>query len=444
MNSFFRHSVFFIFCLPVLLVAQEYTLPKSEKYEKVKFKLVNNLIIVPVDVNGAKLSFILDSGVNKPILFNLSDQDSIQINDVREVSIRGLGDGDPIKALSSSNNTFQIGKARNNNQLLYVVMDKELNLSPRLGIVVHGIIGYDLFRDFVVSINYSSKVIKLYDPQLYKPKKRAKEQTLSLHLEKSKAYLKGFVLIGDKQNVPVKLLVDSGSSDALWLFEDVEKGLDVPKNSYQDFLGQGLNGGIYGKRTKIKGLVLGEFHLKEAKTAFPDMEYFSSITSFGERNGSLGGEILKRFTAVYNYRDSTVRLRKNAMFNDPFNFNLSGINLQHNGMRYISESIADSRGVVRDKGDSFGNVQIVFESKTRLSIVPEIIVSGIRAGSPGQEAGLREGDVILAVNGKKVHNYELQKILEMLNEKEGKRVKVQVARFGNDVMVTYVLKKMFK
>ncbi|MDX1328182.1 MAG: aspartyl protease family protein [Arenibacter sp.] len=444
MIAFFKHTCLLLFCLPVLINAQQYILPHGKKYEKVQFKLVNNLILIPVDVNGAKLSFILDSGVNTPILFNISDQDSIQINDVTEVSIRGLGDGEPIKALRSSNNTFKIGNARNHQQMLYVVMDRELNFSPRLGVVVHGIIGYDLFRDFVVSINYVSQVIKLHNPKHYKQKKNAKTQTLPIHIVKNKAYVEGAVAMGDQQNIPVKLLIDSGSSDALWLFQNEQRGLHVPPNHYEDFLGQGLSGSVYGKRTKIKGLSLGDFHLKEAKTAFPDMEYFSSITSFGGRNGSLGGEILKRFTAVYNYGAGTISLRKNAMFNDPFNFNLSGIDLQHNGVRYISERITNAKGVVEEKGDSFGTVQILFEDRSRISIVPEIIVSGIRAGSPGQEAGLRKGDVILAVNGKKVHDYELQEILSMLNAKEGKKIKVQVDRLGSDVIVSYVLKKMFK
>src|SRR5690606_41597713 len=103
-----------------------------------------------------------------------------------------------------------------------------------------------------------------------------------------------------------------------------------------------------GKRTKIDGLSLGEFHLEGIKTAFPDIRYFGSIGSMGERNGSLGGEILKRFTTVFDYGKGTVSLRKNSMFNDPFDFNLSGIDLQHNGMRYISERIADARGVTSD------------------------------------------------------------------------------------------------
>src|SRR5690606_26608750 len=111
---------------------------------------------------------------------------------------------------------------------------------------------------------------------------------------------------------------------------------------------------------------LGEFRLEGIKTAFPDVRYFSSITNMEDRNGSLGGEILKRFTAVFNYGEGTISLRKNSMFNDPFDFNLSGIDLQHNGMRYISESIAEAGSVVNDREDSYGNVQIVFANRTRL------------------------------------------------------------------------------
>ncbi|TQO35795.1 aspartyl protease [Arenibacter algicola] len=443
--AFLRHMVFLIWCCPVLLLSQNFKLPSGEKFQKVKFELVNNLIIIPIEVNGAQLSFILDSGVNKPILFNLSDKDSIQINNVSEIVIKGLGEGEPINALISSSNLFRIGEVVNTDQQLYVVMDKELNLSPRLGIPVHGIIGYDLFRDFIVELNYSSKYLKLHDPDLYRSKKSSKTRKLPLQIIQNKAYVQGDVLMKNKQSIPVKLLIDSGSSDALWLFEDLDRGLGVPRDNYVDFLGQGLSGSIYGKRTKIDGIKLAGFLLKDAKTAFPDLQYFNSMTTFGDRNGSLGGEVLKRFTLVFNYGNSTLSLRKNSLFNKPFDFNLSGIDIQHNGMRYISESIADANGaVLADSGKSFGDVQILFENMTRLSMVPEIIVSGIRAGSPGHEAGLQEGDVILAVNGKKVHHYKLQQILQMLNDKEGKRVKVLIERYQKDMLITYVLKDVFK
>lgn len=446
MKAFLRQLVYLLFSvLPIFIFSQTYELPQGESFQKVKFKLVNNLIVFPVAVNGVELTFLLDSGVSKPILFNLSDQDSIPINNVSEIIIKGLGGSEPIKALSSTNNTFRIGNAENSGQLLYVVMDRELNLSPKLGLPVHGIIGYDLFRDFVVEINYTSQYLKLHKPDTYQIKKDKRIKTVALRIVDNKAYVKAQVFLENKQRIPVKLLVDSGSSDAIWLFESEEKGLGVPKKNYYEFLGQGLGGSIYGKRTRLAGVGLAGFRMKDAKAAFPDKHYFKAITSFGDRNGSLGGELLKRFTLVFNYTKGTLSLRKNRFFKNPFNFNMSGIDLQHNGVRYISESIGDGRGLaVNNESKSFGDVQLLFENSTRLSLVPQIVVSGIRNGSPAYEAGLQQGDIILAVNGKRVHHYKLQHVLKMLNEKIGKRIKVLVARNENNLLLSYVLKDVFK
>src|SRR5210317_386904 len=80
-----------------------FNLPRA-KSDKVKFQLIDNLIIVPVSVNGVELSFLLDSGVSKPILFNITNIDTLQVNNVETVYLRGLGGGEPIEALKSQNN----------------------------------------------------------------------------------------------------------------------------------------------------------------------------------------------------------------------------------------------------------------------------------------------------------------------------------------------------
>jgi hypothetical protein len=433
-----------ILCIPLIGISQGYELAEGKKFEKINFQLINNLIIIPIEVNGANLSFILDSGVSKPILFNVSDQDSIQLKNVSEITIRGLGEGDPIKALSSKGNFFKLEEIRNLNQILYVVLDKDMNFSPSLGIPIHGIIGYDLFRDFVVEINYSAEYIKFHDPKFYKEKENSRSQKLPLFIRRNKAYIDANVGLDTTADVPVKLLIDTGSSDAVWLFKDENKGLDIPAKNYQDFLGQGLNGSIFGKRTKVNSMSIGQFSIKEAKAAFPDMETFSTALVIGNRNGSVGGAILKRFNIIFNYPAGEITLKKNANFTDPFEYNMCGLQLQHNGVRYIADRIADDRGVVRNNARTFGDVQILMQNKTRLSLVPEIIVSGIRAGSPAEEAGLKEGDIILAVNGKRIHSYKLQEVMKMLNEKEGKRIKVLIERYNNNLLFSFVLKKAFE
>src|SRR5690606_429954 len=67
------------------LLAQQYHLPKGQDSDRIKFELINNLIILPLQINGTELTFILDSGVSKPILFNITQSDSIAINNVSEV-----------------------------------------------------------------------------------------------------------------------------------------------------------------------------------------------------------------------------------------------------------------------------------------------------------------------------------------------------------------------
>ena len=128
-----------------------------------------------------------------------------------------MGADGKIEALKSSGNKFKLGEAVGHNQDLYVVFDRTINFTPRLGVLVHGIIGYDVFRDYVVEINYNSKYIRLHKPDKFKPKTSKKWTVFPIDIHGKKPYIQAKVDISESEK-PVKLLIDTGSSDALWLF----------------------------------------------------------------------------------------------------------------------------------------------------------------------------------------------------------------------------------
>ncbi|MGK0414653.1 MAG: hypothetical protein ACJA1B_002881, partial [Polaribacter sp.] len=132
-------------------------LNESEKHQRISFKLINNLIVIPLKVNGKKLSFILDSGVRKTILFNISQNDSIGLNNVENVQLQGLGLGESVEALISKNNKVSVKNLISDNEVIYVILTDYFDLSSKMGTTIHGIIGYDILKNFIVKINYNSK-----------------------------------------------------------------------------------------------------------------------------------------------------------------------------------------------------------------------------------------------------------------------------------------------
>ena len=66
------------------------------------------------------------------------------------------------------------------------------------------------------------------------------------------------------------MLLDSGGSDAIWLFEHSRKDITTPEVYFTDFLGVGLSGTIYGKRSRLFSLTIGRFLFKNPTVSFLD------------------------------------------------------------------------------------------------------------------------------------------------------------------------------
>lgn len=425
------------------MIAQEskFTIPNGDQ-SVLDFQLVNNLIIIPVEVNGIELSFILDSGVSKPILFNIINMDnSFRVKESKKIYLRGLGGNGAVEALKSNNNVFKIGDAINSNQDLFLIYDNSINFTPRLGVNVHGIIGFDFLKDFVVEIKYINKRIRFYEPSNYKYKNCKKCKDSKLFLRNKKPYLDAEVTL-DSMPILVKLLVDTGSSDALWLFEDESLGLKPYEGAFFiDFLGKGLSGDIHGKRSKISKFNLKGFELDNINVAYPDSLSITIARKFKERNGSIGGELLKRFNLIIDYSRSKITFKKNGNYKKPFYYNKAGIFLEQRGVRVVKQHIKKLN--INDGPGINENNAINIDKSYNYKLVPSYEIIALREDSPAVKSGLEVGDIILNVNGKESHEYGLQEVMHKFYDRTGKQMRILVNRNGNNIFFKFRLEEAF-
>ncbi|WP_289042944.1 aspartyl protease family protein [uncultured Olleya sp.] len=433
------NRIFLLFSFAAFSQSQ-YRLVEGVKSDKIRFQLVSNVIVIPVNVNGIELKFLLDTGVNKPIIFNfLKDSDSLKILNAKKIKLKGLGDSEYVEAIRSGHNTFTIGNAINKDQAFFTIYDSNLNFGPKLGLPIDGIIGYDLFKDFIVEVNYSSQYIRLFDPFKYKYKRCAKCDVVNMSLFRNKPYIQGKVE-QDSKELPVKLLIDSGSSDALWLFENREKGLRINASFFNDFLGAGLSGSVYGKRSKIKKFSIGKFYFDNPKVAYPDSVIVKTLTSRHDRDGSIGGEVLKRFNCIIDYQNAKITLKKNSLYKLPFSYNKSGLQVENDGVRLVKEiDVNSSGGSISVIDDNTVKVKAVV-GPNKYVIKPSYAIKIIREGSPGDLAGLKVNDVIIYINGRSTHDMTLKELVSCFYKKAGTKLEIKVLRYGFERVFNFELK----
>lgn len=360
----------------LLVRSQDFHLQDEKQKFSLDFQPTGNLVIVPVQINSSiPLNFVIDTGSPYTIITNLEAINYFKLNKGRPISISGLGQSTKrLEAYLSKNNTITLGKAVSNSTDIVLLFEQDFDLSTRFGIPIYGIIGYDILKDFVVEVNYMRKKISFYRHDYFYLKKTGKLKKfreIPVEIEKGKPYVTLNSEINGV-NLDLRLLLDSGSWDAIWLFENKEKNILTPPVYINDYLGFGLNGEIHGKKTRITSLEIGPFEIKNPTTSFPDSLSVSNLHQT-MRNGTIGSEIFRRFTTIYDYKNRKIFLKKNNKYNEEFHYNLAGLEL--------------------------------YQPYPEL---PYLEVIYVRKDSPADLAGIKKGDAIRYVNGKKVSVFQTE------------------------------------
>ncbi len=422
----------FSFVLFLSVNAQEnFQFKSSKRFVKLPFKLVNNLIILPIKVNGISLNFLVDTGIKETILFSLDENKEIPLFDIEKIKFKGLGTQGTIEGLKSYRNILSVDGLEFKNQEIVVILDQEFNFSSVLGLEVNGIIGHHFFSKEIIKIDYERKIITIYNKKKFKKRKiLSKFQGFDFQLEEAKPYITLQVKIEDC-TFDAKCLIDSGNSDGLWLFPGKSDAITIPEPNFEDYLGRGFSGDVFGKKAKIDSLSLGNYNFNNVVTAFPEKKSFDNLVMVENRMGSIGGDFLRRFNVIFDYQNQKLFLKKNKHFNKKFNYNKTGITLHHAGLQWYKEEILTD-GLFLSY-DMTKTKSYLADIQYNFKLIPIFQILHLRKNSIAENVGLQTGDEIVKINGKNASRMSLEKMNYILNSDSQNELLLVVLRKGKEL-----------
>jgi PDZ domain/Aspartyl protease len=248
-------------------------------------------------------------------------------------------------------------------------------LTEVYGEKIDGIIGYSFFSRYIVSINYDSLKVAVYSlGSLRYPKGSYVIRPLIPNLPIISAET------ADTHKINSRFYFDTGAGLCALLSTDFTTDsalLDTRKKQYLT-RAQGLGGKATMRLTTIRELKLGPFRFHKVPTYIFDDIY--NVTSYPNLCGLIGNDILRRFNIVLNYDRRYICLTPNSHYRDLFDYSYSGL------------SIYWEDGMIR--------------------------VGDVMAGSPAEKAGLKEDDILIAVNTNFTNNIQTYKnLLQSAGEK---------------------------
>jgi len=442
-----KQSLVFVFQLFVLFsvyqtkAQSDFVFSDGSVKRTFSFETINNLIVVPVKINGVTFSFILDSGVNRTILFNNDLISALQLKNKTSINLRGFSNSESIKAFKVEASLLEIDRLRSFNHEILLLEEGNLSFSQRMGTQIDGILGASLFKNYKITVNYNTERLRI---------ERSQEKTIScrkcsvlpIRFRNSKPLVSASIIQENGETIQGDFLIDSGSSDALWLFDQHDK-IEKPTSFFPDFLGIGINGDVFGDRSKVETFRLGNFKLNQVKAAFPDSLGSYKVLVDSNRIGSIGGELLKRFKVTFDYPNNQIVFKKTSKTFDRFYYNLSGIELQYKGESLVKEKVSSfqSRDVSENESQNRG-IKIYLSQLYWLRFRPIIEIANLRVNSPAALARLKEGDIITEVNGKRVGDIDLQGIMHQFQKKPGAKIKLGIMRGDVKFKYKFILKAL--
>jgi membrane-associated protease RseP (regulator of RpoE activity) len=373
--------------------AADYAFAEGKTATTIPFQLINNHIYVDVRLNGkGPFRFLCDTGGMNVLTPTLAGELGLEA----EGALQGRGVGEKSEDVGLVTlDSLSVGEVTLRKQA-FIVFALE-PFGDIEGVPQSGLIGYEVFKRFVVGIDYEKSLLTLAEPSAFTYSGGG--TAVPFQFDGQTPQVDGSI-----DGIPGAFSIDTGGRASLTLlapFVEKHELRKRPGPKIEAVTGWGLGGPARGMVTRMKGLRLGSVDVGDfvvdlslqTKGAFTD-PYVA---------GNVGGGVLRRFNLVFDYGNQTIVFEPNARFGDPDLYDRSGMWVNRKGA--------------------------------------EIVIVDVTAGGPAEAAGLKNGDRILAVDGRPVADVSLVDLRERFRtEPPGTEIHLRVKRGDAENEVVLVLK----
>lgn len=346
--------------------------------------IISNKPFVTVRINGSRpLNFVLDAGA--PWTFidtGLADELGLRPA-ADSIKVGGFAPAYEPKACVSV-----LGVTLPEIRIGRIELD---HISAVEGVRVDGLIGGELFHEYVVLIDYPRSAIRMY-PKDYNY--RGDGVILPLDIPRL-AYCEVDLLAPDGRYVPGSFIFDTGVRMAFLLNGPyVERhGWLRGRNAVRGLLvGVGTQGETFGDMFVMPDVKIGALHVRDVVVVASRDSVVLDPTS--NDAGILGGDFMRRFRVWIDYPHHRAILEPTHELNTPFAYDRSGMFLLSEGENYRT-----------------------------------IRVRRVAPGSPAADAGVQDGDRIVSIDGRMAKRLGLEQTRVLLRE-DNRRYRLVLERDG--------------
>jgi predicted aspartyl protease len=389
---------------------QDMQLLRTARKVDLPFTYINRFIVIDVLFNGSlPLKFILDTGAENTILTQKEIAQALNLRFQRKIAVYGADMSQELTAYLISGVRMDLGgQLVLPNRSMLVLEEDYFRFAEIAGVSIHGIIGADILKRFVMQINYQRQIVTFYDPNYFQPPREHRATSLPVVFHRHKPYLQLNTQLSPTDSTRTfKFLIDTGASLSLLLHTTADSSLSLPGGVLPANIGIGLGGYLQGAVGRISGLQIAGQSLTQVIAYFQERSDSLDTDITFDRDGLLGNQLLERFELTIDYPREHLYVSPGRRINQRFRFDRSGMSLLATG---------------RD--------------------LRTLVVMNIIPGSPADLAGLKSGDVIKSFNGWGSTWLELGSVVSKLMGQPGRRIRMKIRRNEQVLSFSFQLREL--